>query len=98
MRLVLTTLSLSLVAAFGAMPANASTFERDGVHYEYNLVNKSNGAVLVDGAIDDGTSFSLRVLAGHVTGTMGGMPVDFYMPNDILSARNGERPKAIAAK
>lgn len=74
-------------AAFVAAPALAGTpmaFERDGVSYVADVVDR-DGEQLIEGhEVRSGRTFSLHVRNGRVSGNYDGTPVSYYAPKPAL--------------
>lgn len=76
---------IAAVALLGTAPAvaqNAPTrFEHEGVHYEYVVTQRADGARVIEGRnLNEQRKFSLIERNGLVTGSIGGSDVAYRVP------------------
>lgn len=73
-------LAVTVSPAF-AKDGTAHTFTRDGETYTYTTVDKGRYVLINGTRHSNGSTFQLSVRGSRVTGTTGGVPVSFLMPN-----------------
>ena len=81
-----TLLTTAAVLAVAASPAFAKggttrTFTRDGETYVYSTIDKGDHVLISGRRQSNGSAFQLSIRGDQVTGTSGGVPVSFTVPN-----------------